>query len=45
MNLLAYPRSCIGATGDVLKEMVSHIGKAAAAFTRLTETGSLESCS
>ena len=45
MNPFVYPGSCIGATGDVQKEMVSRVGKAAAAFTGLTEIWSLKICS
>ena len=45
MNSFVYPGSCTGATGDVQKEMVSHVGKAAAAFTGLTEIWSLKICS
>lgn len=44
MNPCAYSGSCIGATGDVQKEMVSRVGKAAAAFTGLTEIWSLKIC-
>lgn len=45
MNPLAYPSSCIEATRDVQKEMVSSVGKAAAAFTGLTEIWPLQICS
>lgn len=45
MNTFVYPASCIRATGDVREEMVSHVGKAAAAFTGLAEIWSLKICS
>lgn len=45
MNPFVYPGSCITTTGDVQEEMVSHIGKAAAAFIGLAEIWSLKICS